>query len=164
MSNCLVIVSGLTHPRITSYFGISVPLFKNEKNLKKAFLDRTELAILHLGPKTAKVTTLTPSSPKESQQLVSVLMQVAIILKTGNKQSIEVFPDLAAALTTEQTKTLYPLTIKEQFASFQAKLPTSLYCVQSPSGLIYVSIGTDGNKGWHVSVFPAVPMTTIAKK
>src|SRR5262245_2631305 len=63
-------------PDVTTFVGVSVALRVGAK-VRQALLDSVTLSALHLGPKSARVTSVRPSSEAEKQDLAKVVFSVA---------------------------------------------------------------------------------------
>jgi len=137
---------------VTTYLGLSTEV-PDGAGIVDALLKTTSVSALHLGPTTARLTSLKPSNEDEKKQMLPILMALANALKNGSKDPIAISADLGGYLDGERAKAGRALTVGPKGADYMAMLPSKLYRV----GAVYV--GVERSKGGHfVSVFPIVPL------
>lgn len=135
----------------TTWLGLSMELPESGE-VKSQLLGTTTVSALHLGATSVRLTTLKPSNEQEKQDMLPVLMDLALALKTGG-QAVSVKKDLNDFLSSERAKPGYPFAAAGKGVEYQGKLPSRLYQVKN----VYVAIES-APKGFFVSVFPAVPL------
>ncbi len=137
---------------VTTFLGLSAEI-PDGQPVVAALLKTTSVSALHLGPTTARLTSLRPSNEDEKKQMLPVLMALANALKNNTKDPIAISTDLGGYLDGERAKPGRPLSIGKQSADYMALVPSRLYRV----GNVYV--GVERAKGGHfISVFPIVPL------
>lgn len=141
-----------------TYIGISIELTK-DKPLKAQLLDTTNLAVLHLSEKEARVTSLTPSNPEEQKTLGGIVMQLAFLLKGKlSHDGVQVPQDLYTYLMGDQKKPGYIYQTEKNKTVFQGKLPSQMYFIEkSLSGPVYL-VFEKAKGGYYVNLFPQKPM------
>lgn len=141
---------------LTTYLGLTVPL-KPDEAVRPAVLGRTAVVALHLGPSSARLTSLKASNPQEEKEMLPVLLAIGVTLKGVSKAPIPVSEGLWGYLQSEQRKPGYPLEASKTSAKYAANLPSSIYRVNTQAGAVYVVVET-ARDGQFVSVFPIVEL------
>ena len=89
--------------------------------------------------------------------MLPVLVAIGLTLKGESKTPIPVSDGLWGFLQSQQSKPGYPLKVAKTSAEYAAKLPSTIYRVNSPAGAAYVVVET-ATDGTFVSVFPIVEL------
>jgi len=146
-----------TPAQTTTYLGLSVTLRPNDE-VRKAVLEHTEVAALHLGPTGVRLTSLRPSNEQEKQDMLPILLSIGNALKSGSSDSIAMSAGLNGFLTGESKKPGYPLRVGKDSAEYTGKLPAQIYRVQVQAGLFAYVVVETAPDGRFVSIFPVVPL------
>lgn len=140
----------------TTYLGLTVPL-KPGDAIKRTVLERTSVVALHLGPTSARLTSLKASNPQEEKEMLPVLVAIGLALKGESQAPIPVSAGLWGFLKSEQQQPGYRLKTTKTSAEYAGKLPSTIYRVNTAAGAVYVVVETAPD-GQFVSVFPVVEL------
>lgn len=149
-----------TPKEVTSYLGLSVQL-RPDQTARQAVGEEAELTALHIGPGSARVSTVSPSDDDETQQINKVMATLSSVLKgsPGGRDVIPISADFLDFLKQERKTRGYPLQIDKRHARFSAQIPTRVYRVTQPGGQqVYVVVQADKSApgAAFVSVYPVV--------
>lgn len=140
----------------TTYLGLTVPL-KPGDSIRPTVLERTAVVALHLGPTSARLTSLKASNPQEEKEMLPVLIAIGLALKGESQAPIPVSAGLWGFLRSEQQQPGYRLKTQKTSAEYAGKLPSAVYRVNTTAGGVYVVVETAPD-GQFVSVFPVVEL------
>ncbi len=134
-----------------AYLGLSmewVPTVKIAETLSKSL----QPAVLYLGAKEVRTTTLKPSNEKEAQELATLQSTLESILK-GENRSIQVSQVLSNFLKSELKKPKHPFTLDKKGAQFTGLNPSRILRVKNQTGELFVVL-EQAEGGMFVSLFP----------
>lgn len=132
-----------------SYAGLSV-LVKTGADLKKSLAEQPSLAVLHLGPTSAKLQNLgAATSPDQKATVTTLQKSMAGELKEA--------PVLPASVTGSWKGEVHsgrsPLKLDRLFADLTAATPSRLFRTDTLHGAVFVVVETQPD-GQRFSVFP----------
>lgn len=133
----------------TSYPGLSV-LLKAGGDAKKTLSEAAALAVLHLGPASAKLVNLgVPSTPDATATAAMVQKMLA-----GETKERPAWPASLKDVWSQQVHVgRVPLKLDRLYASIESVPPTRLFRTETPFGAAFVTVEQVAD-GQRLSVFP----------
>jgi len=132
-----------------SYAGLSV-FVKTGGDLKKSISEAASLAVLHLGPTSAKLQNLGAATSPDQKAMASTLQKAM----AGDLKDPPVLPaPLTASWKTDVHGGRSPLKLDRLFADLTTATPTRLFRTDTLHGAVFVTVETQPD-GQRFSVFP----------
>jgi hypothetical protein len=140
-----------------SLIGVSIGLPPRAPILS-ALHTQPELAVLTVDAHGALVTSLRPFADKERKELIQATASLSLVLK-GSDKTVHVAPAIATYLKSLHREKLHPLQPSGKAATYEARMPSSLFSVKGAFGKGFVVV-EQAEDGVRINLFPLAPVST----